>query len=64
MIPPEIQAILDEPLPFHVRNQKLRVAAEKLGVELTWNTDIHSKEYGQVIEAVPVATARGGKRFG
>lgn len=66
--PPSIQAIWDLDLPLMMKRQMLRNEAQSLSMDLVYDLDIHSKEYGKLIDVVPVekpGTTNGGtKRFG
>ena len=64
MIPLLIQAIYAEHTDAVTKMAKLAVAAKRMGVELIFNTDMASPEYGKLLDTRKSGTADGKKRFG
>jgi hypothetical protein len=64
IIPPTLQAILDEKLDVLTKMRKLGAEAHRLEVDLRFNNDIRSPQFGELIAVIPSGVARGTKRFG
>jgi hypothetical protein len=55
-LPPSIQAILDEGLDVITRLRRLKDEAAKLGMNLIFETNLHSPEYGNLISIAEMNT--------